>query len=371
MKTIKFLLLLIVMLATGLSSQGISIGSGTTFSLGGATLSLPSNWSNAGIFVPGTGTVILNGTINQTITNTSGETFLDLTINKTSGDVVLNNDITINGNLIFISGDLDLNGDTITLAPSAILNETPGNTVKGISGMLRTMRSLGASPGNVAGLGANISSSPALGVTTIVRGHRSDTVGTSNSICRYYNITPTNNTGLNATVAFQYDQSELNNLTESTLKAFCSINNGNDWTGITGILDTLTNTVSVVNLGSFSMWSFFSTSNPPTAVEDLEQAPELPKVYALLQNYPNPFNPATSISFDLPKQSSVLLKIFDVIGREVATLVNANLAPGRYTKTWNASSFTSGVYFYRLSIQRTTGSGGEMFTSTKKLLLVK
>jgi hypothetical protein len=372
MKTVIIFCIFITTAAGGLSAQGISIGSGTTLSLGGATLSLPNNWSNAGTFTAGTGTVIFNGTSgDQTITNASGETFQNLTINKASGEVVLNSKITVNGTLTITSGDINLDGDTLLLGTSATLAETPGNTVKGTSGVIMATRTLGASPGNVAGLGADISSSPVLGVTTVVRGHKPDTVGTSNSICRYYKIAPANNSGLNATVTFKYDQSELNNLTESTLKVFNSINNGNDWTSITGSLDTLNNTVSVSNIGSFNMWSFFSSSNPPVAVEELGKTAELPKVYALAQNYPNPFNPVTSISFDLPKQSSVVLKIFDVIGREVATLVNANLAAGKYTKTWNASSFTSGVYFYRLDTQQITGSERETFISTKKLLLVK
>jgi hypothetical protein len=93
--------------------------------------------------------------------------------------------------------------------------------------------------------------------------------------------------------------------------------------------------------------------------------------FNLMQNYPNPFNPSTSISFDLPKQSYVIIKIFDVIGREVATLVNENLAAGRYTKTWIASSFPSGVYFYRINAKQSGDDKGAVFMSTKKLLLVK
>ncbi len=372
MKTILFLFILMMVFAVSISAQGISIGGGTTFSLGGAALSLPNNWSNAGTFTAGTGTVIFNGPSgNQIITGVSPEAFQNLTVNKTSGEVVLNNTITVNGTLTITSGDINLNGETLLLGTSATLAETPGNTVKGTSGVIMTTRALGASPGNVAGLGADISSSLALGVTTVVRGHSPDTVGTSNSICRYYKITPTNNSGLNATITFKYDQSELNNLTESMLEVFNSINDGEDWNSVTGSLDTLNNTVRVSDIGSFNMWSFFSSSNPPVGIGQEEQAPEIPKVYALSQNYPNPFNPATSISFDLPKQSSVVLKIFDVLGREVATLVNAELAAGKYTKTWNATSFTSGVYFYRLDTRQTTGSERETFISTKKLLLVK
>ncbi len=88
-----------------------------------------------------------------------------------------------------------------------------------------------------------------------------------------------------------------------------------------------------------------------------------PKTFMLAQNYPNPFNPVTTIRFDVPVSGFVSLKIFDVLGREVATLVNKQLSPGAYTSNWDASRFNSGVYFYRLQAKD--------FIETKKLLLIK
>ncbi|HCV41879.1 MAG TPA: hypothetical protein DGH68_00220, partial [Bacteroidetes bacterium] len=84
---------------------------------------------------------------------------------------------------------------------------------------------------------------------------------------------------------------------------------------------------------------------------------------SLFQNYPNPFNPTTAISYQLTAQSFATLKVNDVLGREVATLINEVKPPGTYTVQWDASGVTSGVYFYRLE------AGG--FVSTKKLLIVK
>ncbi len=94
----------------------------------------------------------------------------------------------------------------------------------------------------------------------------------------------------------------------------------------------------------------------------------LPKVFALKQNYPNPFNPTTNISFDIPQNSSVKIVIYDMLGREVSTLVNANYAPGTYTVPFNASRLSSGMYIYRMTSQ---ASNGETFNSIKKLMLVK
>jgi photosystem II stability/assembly factor-like uncharacterized protein len=88
-----------------------------------------------------------------------------------------------------------------------------------------------------------------------------------------------------------------------------------------------------------------------------------PSDYNLFQNYPNPFNPLTTISYSIPQSAQVNLKIFDILGNEIAELINEEKQPGEYQVQWNAESFSSGVYFYQLK----AGS----FISTKKLLLMK
>jgi hypothetical protein len=85
--------------------------------------------------------------------------------------------------------------------------------------------------------------------------------------------------------------------------------------------------------------------------------------FSVSQNYPNPFNPITTISFSLPTKELVNLKIYDSLGKEITTLVNEELSKGAYEKTWDASLYGSGVYYYRLT------AGG--FSKTCKMLLVK
>lgn len=89
----------------------------------------------------------------------------------------------------------------------------------------------------------------------------------------------------------------------------------------------------------------------------------VPQEYILHQNYPNPFNPTTKISFELPKAGNVRLVVYDLLGREVASLLNDYKSAGRYSVEFNASNFASGVYLYRLE-------AGD-FKATKKMLLVK
>ena len=90
---------------------------------------------------------------------------------------------------------------------------------------------------------------------------------------------------------------------------------------------------------------------------------ELPVKYSLYQNYPNPFNPETSIEFDVPEPSFIKLSVIDLTGREVEILVNENLLPGKYQVNWNATGYSSGVYFYKLI---TNG-----FVQTRKMILNK
>ena len=95
---------------------------------------------------------------------------------------------------------------------------------------------------------------------------------------------------------------------------------------------------------------------------------KVPDVYSLYQNYPNPFNPTTIIKFDIPAfvgegGGVVKLKVYDVLGREAATLVNEKLKPGTYEISWDGSNYSSGVYFYRLQ--------SDKFSETKKSVLLK
>jgi hypothetical protein len=102
-------------------------------------------------------------------------------------------------------------------------------------------------------------------------------------------------------------------------------------------------------------------SEMTTSVEGASDG--LPRPFSLAQNCPNPFNPSTTISFSLSKKSFISLKVFDILGREVATIASEEMSVGSYSRLWNATNISSGVYFYRLQ--------AGTFTETKKLLLLK
>ena len=89
----------------------------------------------------------------------------------------------------------------------------------------------------------------------------------------------------------------------------------------------------------------------------------IPTEYVLMQNYPNPFNPSTSIRFGLPTESNVRLSVFNILGQEVALLVNQTMSLGFHKVNFDASQLTSGLYFYKVQ--------AENFVQVKKMLLMK
>jgi hypothetical protein len=107
--------------------------------------------------------------------------------------------------------------------------------------------------------------------------------------------------------------------------------------------------------------AYFNSEILITGVEPISAT--MPDNFGLSQNYPNPFNPSTKINFSLPKSGNVEIKVYDVMGKEVAVLVNEFKSAGTYAVDFDAGNFSSGIYFYSIK------SGD--FTAIKKMVLVK
>ncbi|HMQ99840.1 MAG TPA: T9SS type A sorting domain-containing protein, partial [Ignavibacteria bacterium] len=120
-------------------------------------------------------------------------------------------------------------------------------------------------------------------------------------------------------------------------------------------------------VGCLTGWSAGATgtiakmTGVPVGIND--PTSEIPSSYSLMQNYPNPFNPVTNITFAMPVAGNVELKIYDILGKEVASLVSGNLTAGTHVVPFDASALASGVYIYKL----TSGS----FIDSKKMVLIK
>ena len=89
----------------------------------------------------------------------------------------------------------------------------------------------------------------------------------------------------------------------------------------------------------------------------------IPQSFQLFQNYPNPFNPTTTIKYQIPEHNFVSIKVFDILGKEIETLVNEEKSKGTYEISWNADYLPSGIYFYQLKSGK--------YIETKKMLLLK
>jgi hypothetical protein len=110
--------------------------------------------------------------------------------------------------------------------------------------------------------------------------------------------------------------------------------------------------------------AFTVMGRQPTTVADVvEHFTTAPTEFRLFQSYPNPFNPSTTIKFSLPVDRFVSLKVYDMLGREVATLMSEEVHAGTYQREWDATRFASGVYYYRIA-------AGE-YLDTKKTVLIK
>jgi len=119
----------------------------------------------------------------------------------------------------------------------------------------------------------------------------------------------------------------------------------------------------ITSLGTFGVGKFGDIT------VDIEEKELLPAEYALNQNYPNPFNPKTVISYQLPYNSKVILKVYNILGKEVTTLVNEEKPAGEYRVIFDASGLSSGVYFYTL--HAVNSENGTAFLQTKKFTLLK
>jgi Secretion system C-terminal sorting domain len=192
-------------------------------------------------------------------------------------------------------------------------------------------------PGN---LGAVITSAQNLGSTTIRRGHiaASNVVASKPSINRYFDITPTNNTGLNATLRFNYFDAELNGRTEAWLGLWRSNDNGNTWTGAGfGTRDAVANFVQQTGINSFSRWTL-SDNDFPTGVFDV-----FADGTTGIKLWPNPTANDLNVSVRVKKNTDASLWMVDMTGR-VLVNYSIKLITGMNQLQVNADHLPAGAY---------------------------
>jgi len=216
------------------------------------------HWQQDGLFNPAQSTVVIRGTAgNQEVGGAQPPSFHSLHLDKNSGQTRLNQPTLIRQEVRFLQGNLDLNGQGLYLDDAAtleqesetarVLDQTGGGFVQ-ISLPLNAPSAL--DPGN---LGFSITSTANLGQTSIIRSHDPPSVNGAGAIERYFEVNPTNNSSLNATVEFSYFDAELNGLNESNFRLYQSNDNGLSWNAFASSSHTpTTNTVQLTGLSELA-----------------------------------------------------------------------------------------------------------------------
>jgi len=253
-----------------LNSGSLNIKSGAK-AQGDGQYSINGGFINSGTFTPGTSTVTLtsSGSFHAI---TGSNTFYNLTINKPWGYLSLAANQTISNELSMVSGNINLNGFDITLTDNgALIGESADSYIYGSGGLVKKTIDLNApsavNPGN---LGVSITSSSDLGLTTIQRGHtaQQDIYGEV-SILRYYDISPANNSGLDATVRFSYLDHELNGSVEANLFPYRF--DGTNWeVHLVSARDASANWVETENVDAFSKWTLVPDCQQMTFYADMD-----------------------------------------------------------------------------------------------------
>ena len=234
-----------------ISCYNFTNNSGKTIKINsGSTLNISGTLTNNGIYID-QGTTRFDGTSAQYIPSL---TYNNLTINNWTGVSLIGNSI-VNSMLSLTLGNLNLSGHNIDLGTTGSLIETSGRII-GESGYIQATRTLNnPSADNVAGLGFEISSSQNLGSTLVKRGHTIQSGNGNKGIKRYFEVNPTTNTALNASIKFYYYDNELNDCNEVDLGLFKSTDGGSIWNNMGGIVNTTGNYVSLSGIDSFSIWT--------------------------------------------------------------------------------------------------------------------
>ncbi|MCP4122415.1 MAG: hypothetical protein GY751_11730, partial [Bacteroidetes bacterium] len=268
MKSIFTIILIVGLSLTGFSQNTFRITGGNV-KVSGTTSIVLSNtqFVNNASFTPDSGQVVVTGIgsdIQSAIGGTSTTAFYNLILNKISNGAQLGNSIQVSNQLNMAKGNFDLNGSNITLgsASGIIFNESDTSYIHGSAGgkVIKTLTLNAPSSVDPGNMGAVISSMANLGTTTIERGHEVQTVAGGigeESIGRYYDISPANNSGLSATLRLNYFDHELNTLTESELGLWQE--SGGIWTNREYTTrDATNNFAELTGIDAFSRWTLGS-----------------------------------------------------------------------------------------------------------------
>jgi len=350
----KFLLLYKILFVSLPTFAQLTISPGAQWMTNGNVSVVINNMDlvNNGSFSSGSGSIKFTGNQNSTITGSNTTAFSILEVAKNNGTkIILGKNIGVNFSINFISGLLDLNNNNILLDPSAYLaGESEATRIIGSNGgFVEITQNLNApfasNPGN---LGASITSAANLGSVVLRRGHMPQTgVGLSNSIQRYYSITPQNNTSLNATLRLKYFETELNGQNENIAVLFQSGDNGATWSNLSQTArNTNANYVETTGLANLSLH---------TLANDISNDAVTGLVFSAKRKKPTDVELAWSTATEINMLGfEVQRKLDNEADFTATTFVNSKAAGGNSSGTLSylqvdPNSYT-GTSYYRLKM---------------------
>jgi hypothetical protein len=254
----------------------LTIGTTTSLLSSTHTIDIGGDWINNGNFVANGQTVTFNGSTNQSIEGSATETnFYNLTNQKVGGELILSQDIKVTSILEMAGSDIDLNGQVIDLNGTGTINgESNSDRIKGSTGYITsTIASVNAPSNlNIGGMGAVLSSPANLGTTTISRGHTRQTGIHGNlGIERYYIISPTNNSGIDATLQAEYFANDVPaGYIESQFALYRSADGGATWAVRYGDVNASggeKGSVTLAEIDQFSIWTISDSQAQPLPVK--------------------------------------------------------------------------------------------------------
>ncbi|MEF8939114.1 MAG: T9SS type A sorting domain-containing protein [Salinivenus sp.] len=259
------LLLLLFTFSPLLAQSALTVHAGGTLTVANGALRLGGDLTTEGTLDATSGTLALIGPTAQRLAPGPGSTIQSIVVDKEpSSTAQLADTLVVTDSVLVLRGDLDLNGKHLDLGQTAGLRETAGNTITGASGTVTATRFLNApDAANVGGLGARITSGANMSAVIVTRGHAPQTgTSTNEGIARYYDIAPAINTGLDATLEFFYDESELNGRDEPTLALWRSTNDGTSYAEVGGTGIASANVIALSGIDAFSRWTATSDGAP-------------------------------------------------------------------------------------------------------------
>lgn len=333
----------------------LTIDSGGTFDITNRTIKVSGYYplTNNGTFITSSSTIEFNSINNQSMPVVNIN-YNNIIINC-GGKVYLSGNVTVPSELNILNGDLELTYYVITLTPTATLSETPGNTVtetSGGGGFLTTTRNLNAPSNlNVGGLGAILTTTANLGMTEIRRSHwyQNGFYGPYN-VLRVFDIIPANNNGLNATLGYKYDESEIvDSLPESGLGLFKSTDDGTSFSYAGGTVDTAINQITLDSVNDFSRWTAGLIAAPVAANIKLVME-------AFLNTGTLQLNSRDTVKAYLANSSSP----FNIIDSAISVIDSLT-----FTGSFLFADASSGNYYivikHRNSIETWSKSGGDVY----------